>query len=81
MYRGGLRELKLKFLEKGRIKNDLVLTHKIIHNQIDLEASPLFKFSRRPGLRMSSLRLLQQTERTRRRRKSFARGVVKNWNC
>ncbi len=54
------RELKLQSLEKRRIRNDLVLTHKIMFHQIDLEASKLFKFSRRPGLRRSSLRLHQK---------------------
>ncbi len=75
-----LKELKLQSLDKRRIRDDLVLTHKIIFHQIDLEASKLFKFSRRPGLRRSSLRLLQQTRRTRRRRNSFACRVVKYWN-
>ncbi len=70
----------MQSLEKRRIRNDLVLTHKIIFHQIDLEASKLFKFSRRPELRRSSLRLLQQTGRTRRRRNSFACRVVKYWN-
>ncbi len=51
-------ELKLRSLEKGRIRNDLVLIHKIIYNQIDLEESQLLKFAGRPGLRRSSLRLL-----------------------
>ncbi len=58
----------------------MVLTHKIMFNQIDLETSKLLKFSRRPGPRRSSLRLLQQTGRTRRRRNSFACRVVKYWN-
>ncbi len=58
----------------------MVLTHKIIFHQIDHEASKLFKFSRRPGLRRSSIRLLHQTGRTRRRRNSFACRVVKYWN-
>ncbi len=72
----------MQSLEKRRIRNDLVLTHKIMFHQIDLEASKLFKFkfSRIPRLRRSSLRLLQQTGRTRRRRNSFAFRVVKYWN-
>ncbi len=79
-YEERLRELKLQSLEKRRVSNDLVLTHKIMFHQIDLEASKLFKFSRRPGLRRSSFRLLQQTGRTSRRRNSFACRVVKYWN-
>ncbi len=59
-YEDRLKELKLQSLEKRRIRNDLVLTHEIIFHQIDLEASKLFKFSRRPELRRSSLILLQQ---------------------
>ncbi len=91
----------MQSLEKRRLRNDLVLTHKImngpefwhfrrsfdnchlhkiIFHQIDLEESNLIKFSIRPGLRRSSLRLLQQTGRTRRRRNSFACRVVKYWN-
>ncbi len=79
-YEERLRELNLQSLEKRRIRNDFVLTPKIMFHQIDLEASKLFKFSRRPGLRRSSLRLLQQTGRTRWRRNSFACRVVKYWN-
>ncbi len=79
-YEERLKELKLQSLEKIGIRNDLVLTNMIIFLQIDPEASKLFKFSRRPGLRWSSLRLLQQTGRTRRRRNSFACRVVKYWN-
>ncbi len=78
-YEDRLNELKLQSLEKRRIRNDLVLPHKIICNQNDLEASQLFKFSRRPGLRRSSLRLLQQTGSTRIRMNSFACRVVKYW--
>ncbi len=59
----GFRDLsyeeRLKALEKISIRNDFVLTHKIIYNQFDLEATQLSKFSRSQGLRRSSLRLLQ----------------------
>ncbi len=79
-YEERLKELKLQSLEKRRIRNVLVQIHMIIFYQIDLEASKLFKFSRRPGLRRSSLRLPQQTGRTRRRRNSFACRVFKYWN-
>ncbi len=78
-YEERLRELKLQSLEKRRVRNDL-LTHKIMFHQIDLEAYKLFKFSRRPGLKRSSLRLLQQTGRARRRRNCFACRAVKYWN-
>ncbi len=69
-YEERFRELKLQSLETRRIRNDLVLTHKIIFYQIDLEAFKLFN----KGLRRSSLRHLQQTGR---RRNSFACRVVK----
>ncbi len=78
-YEERLKALKWQPLEKKMTKNDLVLTHKIIYNKIDLEATQLFKLSRRPGLRRSSPRLLQQTGRNGRRRNSFACRVVKYW--
>ncbi len=55
-YEGRLKALKLQSLEKRRIINDLVLSHKIIYNPIELAETQLFKFSRRPGLRRSSNR-------------------------
>ncbi len=79
-YEEQLQTLKLQPLGKRRLRNDLVLTHKILHNHIDQDATQLLKFSRRPGLRRSSIRLLHQTGRTRRRRNSFACRVVNNWN-
>ncbi len=45
-YEKSFKALKFQSLEKRRIRNDLVLTYKIIYNQIDLEATQLFKFSR-----------------------------------
>ncbi len=79
-YEERLQDLKLQPLEKRRLRNDLVLTHKILYNHLDLEATQLFKLSSRPGLRRSSIRLLHQTGRTRRRRNSFVFRVVNNWN-
>ncbi len=57
-------------LEKVRIGNDVVLTHKILYNQNDMEATQLFKLFRRPGLIRLSLRLSQQAGGTLRRRSS-----------
>ncbi len=53
--------LKLQPLEKIMLRNDSVLTHEILNNHIDLDATQLFKFPRRPGLRRSSIRMLHQT--------------------
>ncbi len=50
------------------------------YNHVDLEEPQFFKFSRRPGLRRSSLRLLQLAGRIPRRRSSSAFTVVNNWN-
>ncbi len=79
-YEERINTLKLQSLEKRRIRNDLVLNHKFLDNQIDLEGTQLFMFSKRPGLRRSSPRLRQQTGRSRRRRKSFACRDVKYWS-
>ncbi len=78
-YEERLRALNLQPLEKKATKW-LVPDQKILYNHIDLEATQLFKFSSRPGLRRSSIRLLYQTGRTRRRRNSFACRVVNNRN-
>ncbi len=75
-YEEGLKALNQQPLEKRRQRNNLVLTHKLLNNQIDLEVTELFKFSRR-----SSLRQLHQTGRTcRRRRNSFTCRAAKYWN-
>ncbi len=79
-YEERLQAPKLQPLGKRRLRNDLVQTLKILYNHIDLDATQLFKFSRRPGLRRSSIRLLHQTKRTRRSRNSFACRVVNKWN-
>ncbi len=47
--KGQTKALKLQPLEKRRLRNDLVLTHRILYNQIGSKATQLFKFSRRPG--------------------------------
>ncbi len=79
-YEKRLQVLKLQPLGKRRLRHDLVLNHKILCNHIALDATQLFKFSRRPGLRRSLIRLLHQTGRTLRRRNSFACRVVNKWN-
>ncbi len=71
----------LPALEKKKLRNDVVLTHKIFNNKIDLEATWLFKFPRRLRLKRSSLRLLYQAGRTRRSRNTFSGRGIKCWNC
>ncbi len=72
-YEERLQALKLQPLGKRRLGNHLALTHKILYSHIDLNATHLFKFSRRPGLRRSSIRLRHQTGRTRRRNRLTCR--------
>ncbi len=54
IYEERLQALKLQPVEKRSLSNDLVLTHKMLYNHMDLDATQLFKFSRRPRLRISS---------------------------
>ncbi len=44
-YEERLQDLKLQPLGKRRLRNNLVLTHKILHNHIDLDATQLLKLS------------------------------------
>ncbi len=62
-YEERLTALKLQSLGKRRIRIASVLTGQIIYNQIDVKATQLYKFSIRPGLRRSSLELLQERRR------------------
>ncbi len=52
--------------------DDLVLIHRLQYDIADLKAKGLFRFTRRPGLRRTTLRMLQQAGRTRRRVNIFA---------
>ncbi len=76
-YEERLQALELQPLGKRRLRNDLVLTHKLLYNHIDLDTTQLFRFFRMPRLRRSSIRLLHQTGR---RRNNVACRVVNNWN-
>ncbi len=75
-YEERLQALKLQPQGKRGLRKDLVLTHKILYDHTNLRATQLFKFSRRPGLRRSSIRLLHQTGKIRRRRNSPIRSFV-----
>ncbi len=66
-----LKPLNYSPQKKRRLKNDFVLTHKILYNLVGLESTQSFKLCKNPGLRRSSVRLLHQTDRTHRRRNSF----------
>ncbi len=76
IYEGRFKALKLQFLEKRRLSNNLVPTNKILFNQIGLKATQLFKFSRRPGLRSSSIRLLHKTGKTRKKKQLGVQGSL-----
>ncbi len=79
-YEERLQTLKPQPLGKRGLRKDLVLTDNILYDYTNLDATQLFKFSRRPGLKRSSIRLLHQTGKIRRRWNSFACTIAKNWN-
>ncbi len=60
-YRGLMYQEWPKVLKLLRLRNDLVMEHKILNKQIYLEAANLFRFSQRLVLRRSSIRLLHET--------------------
>ncbi len=55
-----LKDLKLRSLEKRRLRNDLALAHEILYKAMDLEAVQLCMFCRWLGLRRTLHRMLQQ---------------------
>ncbi len=73
IYEERLKTLKPQFLVKEEMLWSLNTRY---FNQIDWEVTLLLKFSRRPGKRRSSLRLLRQTGRTRRRRTNLHTRLV-----
>ncbi len=61
-YEERFKVVKIPSLEKRRLRNGLVLTHKILYNEKDLEATQRFKFFGRPGLRRSSFRQFKKRD-------------------
>ncbi len=51
-YKERLKALTIPYRAKRRLRNDLV-----VYNEIDLEATPIFRFPRRPDLTGRSIKL------------------------
>ena len=82
-YSDRLSKLNLESLESRRIKNDLILTYKLINNIVDIDCSKHFKFSRFGGhnLRRHSLHLTHQQLPLHLSRQNFySNRVINHWN-
>ena len=82
-YADRLTKIKLESLYSRRIKNDLILVYKIIHNLIDVEFANFFQFSHfgNHSLRRHSQNLSRQNiSKTTCRRNFFSHRVVHHWN-
>ena len=82
-YEERLLKLKLESLESRRIKRDLILLYKIIHNIVDVDAKNFFMFSSLGGynLRRHQLHINRKPKtKTLRRENFFTYRVIKFWN-
>jgi hypothetical protein len=79
-YPDRLRELSMESLESRRLKADLLLTFKIIHQKIDLNFDDYFSFSPQTGTRGHRLKLTILRANSDTVKNSFAFRVPKIWN-
>ncbi len=79
-YEERLRQLNLFSLERGRLRDDLILAFKMFKGKIGLNPSEFFLRPPRAGVRGHIYRLLQGPSRLQRRGDAFSVQVVKYWN-
>jgi hypothetical protein len=75
-----LRELKLCSLEETRLKTDLVLTYKILHNLLPLSRGDFFELSQETRTRGHSLKLKIPRCQLDTTKSFFSNRVQKVWN-
>ena len=79
-YKQRLSVLNLESLEYQRLKTDLEMYYKIIHNLIDLNCEDFFKFSRHLLTRSHNLTLTKPICKTNLYLNSFSNRVINVWN-
>ena len=79
-YKQRLSVLNLESLEYRRLKTDLVMYYKIIHNLIDLNCEDFFKFSRHSLTRSHNLTLTKPICKTNLYLNSFSNRLINVWN-
>ena len=82
-YEERLAKLNLESLESRRIKRDLILLYKIIHNLVDIDTNTFFMFSSLGGYNLWRHQLhinRQPKTKTLCREKFFTHRVIKFWN-
>ena len=72
--------LNLESLEYRRLKTDLVMYYKIIHNLIDLNCKDFLKFSRHSFTRSHNLTLTKPICKTNLYLNSFSNRLINVWN-
>ena len=79
-YKDRLHSLKLQSLEHRRLICDLVLCYKIVHNNLCMTFTDLFKFPNITSLRRHSLQLYCPVLKSNLHKGSFAYRVISPWN-
>jgi hypothetical protein len=83
-YNDRLVKLNLESLESRRVKNDLLLAYKIIHNLVDIDCSKHFNFNKFGGhnLRRHSLHIASKSPpSTICRQNFFSQRIINHWNA
>jgi len=80
-YETRLELLGLDTLEISRMRNQLVMTYKILHNEVDLPGEKFFSLSADARTRGHKMKLLKRSANTNTRAHFFSEGVVNSWNA
>ncbi len=75
-----LKVLNFESLEERRLKTDLLMVFRIVHNLVDLNFDDFFTYAPNLGTRTNGRKLFVHSCRLNIRRNSFAVRVVPTWN-